>query len=182
MVRHPYVVSRLLAHENLVNSVISLRENSLPLQAAAAFCLEQAKLGDLYDAEKSLLSWMLELERWAFGQRHPADERERLMSFVRELVMARLEGFIGVEELAAACAMSRSNFAHHFRKVTGLSPAGYIRDLRLREASRLLGQKTFSVKEVAARTGFADANHLCKSFREQWQISPGTYRRLQPGG
>jgi len=35
-----------------------------------------------------------------------------------------------------------------------------------------------SVKEIAAATGFRDANRFCKAFRQSYQLSPGEYRRL----
>lgn len=178
IVSHPYVVGRLLKHGNLVNTLVEWPENSAAIRAAASLLLEYREQSEPYDIENAVFHWMLEMERAAFSSRHPAGERERLMEFVRARVLEQLTAFVPVEDLARACNMNRSNFAHHFRKTTGMSPAGFIRRIRLDEAVRLLGRKNLSVKEVAAQTGFADANHLCKVFRARMQISPGTYRRL----
>jgi len=181
IVRQPYVVARLLKQRDLVNAVATLGEKSPPIQAAASFFFQARGDDDPYAIEESLFHWMLELERWAFSRRHPAGERDRLLAFARDHVRERMGEFIPVTELAAACKMSRSNFTHHFRRVTGVAPGVFIREIRLREAVRLLGHKTLSVKEVAALTGFADANHLCKCFRAHFQVSPGMYQRLHSG-
>ena len=178
IVSHPYVVGRLLKHANLVNTLVEWPENSPAIRAATSLLFEYREESDLYDVENAIFRWMIEMERSAFSSRHPTGERERLMNFVRDRVLEQLTAFVPVEDLAGACNMNRSNFAHHFRKTTGTSPAAFIRRIRLDEAVRLLGRKNLSVKEVAAQTGFADANHLCKVFRAHMQISPGTYRRL----
>ena len=177
IVSHPYVVERLLKHANLANTLVEWPESSGAIRAAASLLLEYREESDPYDVENAAFHWMIEMERSAFLCRHPSGERERLMEFVRSRVLDRLTKFVTVEDLARACNMSRSNFAHYFRRTTGISPAGFVRKIRLDEAVRLLGRKNLSVKEVAAQTGFADANHLCKVFRARMQISPGTYRR-----
>lgn len=121
---------------------------------------------------------MFELEREAFFLRHPFDPRERLLRFCREYVRSHLDRSFPVAELAAVNGMSRSNFSHHFRKVAGMSPAAFIHRIRLEEAAILLGEQKWSVKQVAAQTGFSDANHLCKAFRKRFQTSPAIYKQL----
>ncbi len=177
MARHPYMVSRLINRSNLVGAVIESGVDSPVIRSATALFFELGEGTDKYDAEAALIRWMLELERLAFRERHPEKERECLLQRTKSQVLARIERFIAVDELAHEHGMSRSNFTHHFLRVTGLSPAAFIRDLRLREAIRLMGVRTLSVKEIAAQTGFANTNHLCKCFRARFQISPGVYRR-----
>jgi transcriptional regulator GlxA family with amidase domain len=48
--------------------------------------------------------------------------------------------------------------------------------VRLEEAARRLAQSGDTLSAVAAATGFADANHLCKVFRRHYGLSPGAYR------
>jgi AraC family transcriptional regulator len=83
-----------------------------------------------------------------------------------------------VEELAREKGLSRSNFSHLFRSATGESPGDYLRRKRLDRAMELLRQSRLSIKEIAARTGFADSTHFCKSFRARYQMSPGAFRRM----
>jgi len=180
IVHHPYVVRRLEQHPNLVNSRLSLSEDHACIRSARRLIEGTKRVFGLdpYELEADLFAWMIDLEREAFFLRHPFDARERLLRFCREHMLARLDRGLPVADLAAANGMSRSNFSHHFRKVVGMSPAGFVHRLRLEEAAKLLGEQKWSVKQVAAQTGFSDANHLCKAFRKRFQTSPAIYRRL----
>lgn len=178
IVNHAYVVDRLARQPDLTNVVMDCREAGSLIEAALALLFAGRDGADAYEREAKLFLWMLELERHAFFQRHPMVERTRLLDFVRHRALRRLDQFLSVDELAREWGMTRSNFAHHFRKVTGQAPATCIRHIRIQEAARLMQEGRWSVKEVAAKTGFSDANHLCKCFRAHLQISPGNYRRV----
>ncbi len=175
---HPYVVARLFAHRNLLNRVLALPPDSAPLRAAATLAEKVWRRGrdDAPAYEEALFVWMLELERWAFAQRHPSAPRRQLFDHVRREVLADLAAPLPIARLAASLGMTRSNFTHHFARTTGQTPAAFIREIRLAESVRLLRENEHSIKEIAAATGFANANHFCKAFRARFHVSPGTYR------
>jgi len=58
--------------------------------------------------------------------------------------------------------MSRSHFSHYFKSATGMSPANFVTQIRLEEASRRLIQSDQKLSVIAKETGFADANHFAK--------------------
>jgi transcriptional regulator GlxA family with amidase domain len=80
-------------------------------------------------------------------------------------------------ELADMNQLDRTTFSRKFKARTGLSPAAFVTEVRLEEALKLL-RTDAKLEEVAASTGFADANHFCKVFRRHFHSSPGSYRRL----
>ncbi len=49
--------------------------------------------------------------------------------------------------------------------------------VRLEAAARHLAESDDTLDTIAAQTGVADANHLCKVFRRHYHLSPGTYRK-----
>ncbi len=108
---------------------------------------------------------------------HPRGRRERLLEELGAFTRANLGRAFGIEEVARRHGLSRSHFSHQFRAATGMAPATFVLETRLAEARRLLRESGAPLKEVAERTGFADANHLCKAFRRVFHISPGVYRR-----
>jgi transcriptional regulator GlxA family with amidase domain len=83
-----------------------------------------------------------------------------------------------LESLAAAAAMSRSAFATRFRVFFGQTAMDYLRDVRLREAARLLRQPDISVEGAATRAGFVSRSHFTRAFRTMFGKAPGEYRRL----
>jgi AraC-like DNA-binding protein len=78
--------------------------------------------------------------------------------------------------LAREAAMSRSAFAARFRAAFDRTPMEYVREVRLREAARLLRQSSLPVDTVAGRTGFASRSHFSRAFRDLFGQSPSAYR------
>jgi transcriptional regulator GlxA family with amidase domain len=78
-----------------------------------------------------------------------------------------------VEDVAQACGVSvRSVFAR-FRQRRGVSPAAYLRDLRLSNARNLLLDPTGgSVIDVALKCGFASFGHFASRYREKFGELP----------
>lgn len=180
MIRDDHVNSRIFRHPNLVNRVPALSPES-PVARGAAALLSRLLRGDAMDSyamEELLFRWMLECERWADHARHPVRPKTKFLESVRRHVLSNLQAPVRTSDLAAASGQSRSNFSHLFRKTTGHTPAAYVQELRLEEAARLLRSGRLSIKEIASQTGFTSSNHLCKSFRRSYQMSPGNFRRL----
>jgi len=84
---------------------------------------------------------------------------------------------VAVTDLAQLSGMSRSHFSHSFRAATGMAPAQFIRQIRLEEATRRLLHTEQPIEAIARATGFANANHFCKVFRQRFHLSPGAFRR-----
>lgn len=79
-------------------------------------------------------------------------------------------------ELAAAAGCSRYALYRAFQEVHGMAPSDYHRQLRLREARRLLsGGKP--IAEAAARAGFTDQAHLTRWFVRCYGVTPAAYVR-----
>jgi AraC-like DNA-binding protein len=60
---------------------------------------------------------------------------------------------------------------------TGRTPSQLVREARTHEAKRLLAKTDLTVRQVAARTGFADPAYFCRFFRRETGVSPGAFRR-----
>lgn len=82
-----------------------------------------------------------------------------------------------VAELAQRAGMSRYHFTRLFTIHTGLPPAAWLSEQRIKEAARLLRLTTVPLKEIAARCGFPNANYLSRVFRKHTGIPPAAYRR-----
>jgi AraC family transcriptional regulator of arabinose operon len=79
--------------------------------------------------------------------------------------------------LAAAAFLSPSRLAHLFKEQTGQTIAEAARELRLRQAARLLRHSGRSVGEIAAEVGFRCPFHFSRRFRQAFGVSPREYRR-----
>ena len=184
IVRHPYAVSRCIDLKRRHGAVFDLSEN----EAVALRLLRLFEGGllmrfrDTFAEEQALFEFVLELERFAHHQVFPRHEREQIQEKVRAYVRGEIGRQVDIAEIARLMGMTRSNFSHHFKAITGQSPAAFVRQIRLEEASQHLASTETRLEDIAAATGFASANDLCKVFRRHYQITPGEFRRQMRTG
>ena len=98
---------------------------------------------------------------------------------VLELIDARLDKGVSIDELAREAGLSPSYFMRAFRRAVGRPAHQHILTLRLERARRLLEQPGASLSDIALRTGFADQAHLTRLFKRQFGVTPGTILRAR---
>jgi AraC-like DNA-binding protein len=175
---HPYLIDRIARQVAATGPVLQLPPQSA-LCAMATRLVRGAfrkDFRDRFDVELALFEFTVAFERMAQQMRDPDGERERLLDEVRNRVLANPRRPVGVEVLAAERGMSRSHFSHYFRTRTGLAPAQFMTEVRIREASRVLVATRAPLKQIANDWGFANANHFGKVFRRFQHQSPAVYR------
>jgi len=179
IVNHPYVVRRLRDLIAVAGPVIAAPAGGdLPEILGR---LIESNADDALAREEKLLALMLAALRAADASRPGADERQRLLKSVRQLIHTAGYKRPNIEAVAGEFGMSRSNFSHHFRATTGLSPAAFIREVRLERAREAVTGSDASLKAIARQFGFADANHFGKVFSERFGFTPLALRRQTRG-
>jgi AraC-like DNA-binding protein len=81
-----------------------------------------------------------------------------------------------LEELAKACAMSRTTFAFHFKTIAGVAPLTYLAEWRMRLAERALREEATPVAVVARSLGYASESAFSHAFKRLTGNSPKSYR------
>lgn len=98
--------------------------------------------------------------------------QERL---AKDVIEFSLVGGIGLAELAALCGLRTSQFAHAFKKSTGVAPYQWLTKRRVACAKRMLAG-TASLADIAVASGFADQSHLTRVFSCHAGLTPGKWR------
>ncbi|MDO3432138.1 AraC family transcriptional regulator [Rhizobium sp. CBN3] len=96
---------------------------------------------------------------------------------VKELLLANMNGNIGLDVLAKETGLSRAHLARSFKISTGRSPMMWLQHQRLEKAMKLLGATGLSIQAIAEDCGFTDHSHLTKVFSRHFRSSPGDWRR-----
>ncbi|MCC5839670.1 MAG: helix-turn-helix domain-containing protein [Opitutales bacterium] len=111
-----------------------------------------------------------------------ADRLRRAENVARE----RLGGNFGVTEWAAAAGLSRSRFSVLYQRHNGRTPGSFLRELRIRQAERLLLETDLGVSDIAAMVGYSDPSVFGRVFRKfhgqtplRWRISSDPEARDQ---
>jgi transcriptional regulator GlxA family with amidase domain len=79
-------------------------------------------------------------------------------------------------KMAESVNLSAPYFCFLFKSITGVSPAKYLKVLRMQQAATLLTTTFLSVKEIMIRVGFADESHFVRDFKRLYGRTPSEYR------
>lgn len=151
--------------------------------------LEDEYLGDAPGATARMQMLLLEtlLSLWRHAQRarqaRPAPgarqraaqaRRSQSMSDVRAYMEAHYAEEIGLEALAERFSLSPFNLSRSFSQEFGRSLVEMLTTIRMERAQDFFAQG-LSVKEAAARVGYANGNYFAKVFRRVTGRSPSEY-------
>ena len=96
---------------------------------------------------------------------------------IRELVHAKMENDLSLDELAESVGLSTAHFARMFRKSTGETPHQFVLRQRLERAKTMLRAPDARVLDVAVACGFKTQQHFAQAFRDIWGVSPTEFRQ-----
>jgi transcriptional regulator GlxA family with amidase domain len=102
---------------------------------------------------------------------------DTVFSGLIEWIRAHLAESLDVERLAERAGMSPRTFHRRFLAATGETPGRFIETLRLDHARQLL-QTRASLKEIAARTGYATPGQFSKAYARRFGIGPALFREM----
>lgn len=88
----------------------------------------------------------------------------------------RLDGGIGVDDLARAAGQSRRTFSRRVLAATGMSPIQFLQQLRVERAVELLEFTLLPFEEIAYRVGYADPSSLRLLIRRGSGMGPKDVR------
>lgn len=89
---------------------------------------------------------------------------------------------IRLEDLAAEAHLSPRTLLRRFKQATGETPIGYLQQLRIDAAKRLLETSSLSVDQIMAAVGYEDRASFGQLFKTLAACSPQQYRlRVRPG-
>lgn len=84
---------------------------------------------------------------------------------------------LSMTDLTEHLGLSRTQLYLHARRITGMSPSGYILHMKMEEAKRLLLNTQKSSAEISYDLGYCNPNHFSKQFKEYYEVSPSQYRK-----
>lgn len=110
-------------------------------------------------------------------------EENRLMTEV----IASIENNISdsgysIDDLSRDVSVSRTKLYKIIQDETGRTPAVLIREIRLKQSSRLLSSTDFNISEISVMVGFGSLKYFNKYFKEMFGVTPSTYRENQRNG
>ncbi|PVZ42242.1 AraC family transcriptional regulator [Pseudomonas sp. CC120222-01a] len=134
---------------------------------------------ELADREDRLERFLGDLPRYLQPLADEARMDHPQLDAAAAFIRAHRTDPLSLEDVCAACGLSRSYLIRAFRQRFGLTPHGYLLDQRVQHARALL-RKGRAIAEVAQEAGFADQAHLQRAFKQHLAATPGHYRDAVP--
>jgi AraC-like DNA-binding protein len=170
----------LRIHEMILNArgpVVRLNTSTIDRLATCCLRLIQGQ-GEMPGAASAIAyEAAMALFDDTFGPAEIFPASENSLARAVQYVAANLNRELDVDVLAKVAGLSRAHFSRSFAEMTGLAPAQYVLQERMKRAAKLLlANRDVPVKEIAALTGIPDNNYFAKVFRRTYGISPTDFR------
>jgi AraC-like DNA-binding protein len=97
----------------------------------------------------------------------------------KRTIEAHLFSQLSLDDLASLTNNSLTSFKRKFKEIYNDSPANYIKNTRLKKATKLLQLSDKSVADISYECAFNDQAHFSNSFKRKYKLTPSEYRLAQ---
>lgn len=106
------------------------------------------------------------------------DADEKLLNRIMDVVNANLyNSDLNIEMLCNEVGISRVHLHRKMKEMTNQTPHDFIKNLRLKQAARLLTKKGLSVTEVMYHCGFNSSTSFSTMFKRMYGMTPRDYKK-----
>lgn len=135
-----------------------------------------AKIENLINNRKKVKEKLINPEIGSLDNEIKSDLDKEFIKKIKELIEDNLsDPDLSVRTLYTYMGMSRTAFYHKLKSLIDLSPAEFIRLIKLNKAKELLLKGKYNINEVAYMCGFSDAKYFSTSFKKQFGKSPSNF-------
>lgn len=110
-----------------------------------------------------------------------AETKDTVFNSLLAYVQRNFMNDITILDIAHACACSESTVSHLFRQYMHRPVKGYIVELRITQAKKLLSTSDLPIGTVAQMCGFTNIGYFPTAFKKFVGVSPREYRRQTRG-
>jgi len=105
---------------------------------------------------------------------------ESFINKVEEIILKNLnDEHFGVSQLASEIGLSRSQLLRKIKSTTGKSTNQLLREIRLKEAAKLIQEGHYTASEISFQVGFNSPSYFNKCFHQFYKLTPGEFKDKQ---
>ncbi|WP_435260905.1 helix-turn-helix domain-containing protein [Tenacibaculum sp. nBUS_03] len=94
------------------------------------------------------------------------------MYYAKELITKRLDEPLRLIDLAKEVNTNECTLKKEFKSIFGTTVFGYIKDLKMEQAKKMLLRRDFSVSEVSDAVGYKNPQHFSTAFKRHFGYTP----------
>lgn len=166
-----------IAVKDFTENVKKIYKNSITDEAGEG--LERLKnvlsFEDIDEYREGLMEWIMKL-RESICESDDSEAKMKIKAAV-EYVKENYMKDLNMAVVSNYISMNYSMLSYLFKQYTGTNFVNYLKDIRIREAKKLLTETDMKIIEVSRAVGYDNEKHFMKTFRAECGVSPGEYRK-----
>lgn len=175
-----YVINFLLCNDQKKGEPCTVRikgtETVVSLFSKAANAWRKEKIG-YYEECMSSLYGIVKLLKTEYSIYTPLKKNYESLAPALDYISDHYSvETISIAHLARLCKISEPYLRRLFQQTFSVSPAVYIRNLRIKRAKELLLAGEYSITEAATLSGFNNASYFSREFKKATGISPNEFK------
>ena len=143
---------------------------------ALEWCGRPLSFPTLEDYSRAFMQWLLSFHR-KLAERLEFNRNQARIAQAIEYMEANYASDLNMAVVSNYISMNYSLFSHLFKLQTGSSFVSYLKQMRIRQARRLLAETDLKVLDVSRRVGYTNEKNFMKVFKAICGVSPSEYRR-----
>lgn len=160
--------------ENMLRGIEAGADDYIPKPFDSLILI--AKIDNLLNSRKVLKAKFLIGGHKEYDHSIQNDYDKELIKSITNLIEKNIsDPDLSVKTLCMETGMSRTALYHKLKILIDLSPAEFIRTVRLKKAQDLLLSNKHNINEVAYLVGFSDSKYFSTCFKRQFGESPSTF-------
>lgn len=129
---------------------------------------------DAYQGE--LIDWIIALHE-QINNTQDNNRNQQKMKKAVEYVQENYNKDLNMAVVSNYISMNYSMFSFAFKQYTGSNFVNYLKDIRIREAKKLLTETDMRVIEISREVGYDNEKNFMKIFKSSCGVSPTEYRK-----
>ncbi len=116
-------------------------------------------------------------EETCFTEDHVTTHQDEVIVMLQEWLQTHYQDELSLADMSNISGLHVRTLNRRFKQATNLSPMGYLKELRLRQARELLKSTNLGIAEIALQVGYNDPDYFSRCFHKHYQIKPTDFRR-----
>lgn len=187
LINKAYPVLDAFSNEMLKSRFAALAKNNMPIipemnsiLQEMMNCKRKGMLKSLFMEAKIIKLLMLQLEQFEQLQHHSTNWLKQhdieKIHYVKNFMDKNISKTFSLIELSREAGINDFKLKKGFKELFGTTVFGYLKDIRMQEAKRLLLEKNIAIAEISMLCGYKFVQNFTKAFKQEFGITPDKFR------
>lgn len=126
--------------------------------------------------EEKVMEFVMQLHD-TINHQFDVNENTKKMKMAVEYIDKHYAGDLNMAVVSNHISMNYSLFSYSFKQYTGSNFVNYLKEIRMKEAKRLLAETDKRIIDISQEVGYDNEKHFMKIFKATCGVSPTEYRK-----